>query len=411
MSEEFVTTLVDYQRFFIDERYQNLKPIGLGSYGFVVSAIDCKTGNKVAIKKIRQVFQDTIDAKRILRELKLLRHLNGHENITTILDIMTVPRNTRFFEDLYIVTNLLDTDLEHVIESRQPLSDEHIQYFMYQILRGLKYMHSANIIHRDLKPANILANTNCDVAICDLGLARGIDGLKENFELTEYVVTRWYRAPEILCACLNYGKPVDIWSAACIFAELINRQALFRGQNNHDQLKLIVHKMGCPPEEKLDFIPNALARQTILDYADLHTRPFHTFFVPDANPLAIDLIKKMLAFHPADRLTAEEALNHKYFSLYQGQVLEPTAEVPFDYTFEKDASGQSNMTEEQIRLCMYEEAGMFRPHVMDLDDELTKKEFFPSMMATMQKEKSGRAVNGAGGNVEFYINPNRQSHK
>ena len=385
MSEEFVTTLVDYQRFFIDERYKSLKAIGLGSYGFVASAIDSKTGNRVAIKKIRQVFQDTIDAKRILRELKLLRHLNGHENITTILDIMTVPRNTRFFEDLYIVTNLLDTDLEHVIESRQPLSDEHIQYFMYQILRGLKYMHSANVIHRDLKPANILANSNCDVAICDLGLARGIDGLDDKCNLTEYVVTRWYRAPEILCACLNYGKPVDIWSAACIFAELINRQALFRGQNNHDQLKLIIHKMGCPPEEKLDFIPNLLARQTILEYRDLHTRPFEDYFVPDANPVAIDLIRKMLAFHPADRLTAEEALAHKYFALYQGQVLEPTADAPFDYEFELDESGRSNMSEEAIRICMYEEALMFRPQMMDLDDDTVKKEFFPSLSPTSQK--------------------------
>jgi serine/threonine protein kinase len=166
---------VAYNRFYIDEKYTHLRPIGDGSYGFVVSAVDKLTGRKVAIKKIKDTFVDIVDAKRILRELKLLRHLNNHENIVSIFDIMSVPPNTPNFEDIYIVTNLMESDLERIIQSKQVLTNQHLQYFLYQILRGLKYVHSANILHRDLKPSNLLVNANCDLALCDFGLARGFD--------------------------------------------------------------------------------------------------------------------------------------------------------------------------------------------------------------------------------------------
>ena len=132
---------------------------------------------------------------------------------------MIVPPDEPNFNDIYIVTNLFETDLDRVIRSNQPLTEHHIQFFMYQILRGLKYIHSANVIHRDLKPSNILVNTNCDLAICDFGMSRGISLM--NCCMTEYVVTRWYRSPEILCSCPQYGKQVDIWSAGCILAELL----------------------------------------------------------------------------------------------------------------------------------------------------------------------------------------------
>lgn len=150
-------------------------------------------GEKVAIKKIKDAFSDSIDAKRILREMKLLRHFNSHENIISIFDIMTVPPNTQLFNDIYIVTNLMESDLERIIRSRQVLTDQHFQYFLYQILRSLKYVHSANVLHRDLKPSNILVNANCDLAVCDFGLARGFH-VEGQDTLTEYVVTR--------CVCI-----------------------------------------------------------------------------------------------------------------------------------------------------------------------------------------------------------------
>jgi serine/threonine protein kinase len=129
--------------------------------------------------------------------MKLLRHFNSHENIISIFDIMTVPPNTQQFNDIYIVTNLMESDLERIIRSRQVLTDQHFQYFLYQILRSLKYVHSANVLHRDLKPSNILVNANCDLAVCDFGLARGFH-IEGQDTLTEYVVTRCALCPALL---------------------------------------------------------------------------------------------------------------------------------------------------------------------------------------------------------------------
>lgn len=192
--------------FLVDDRYEYIKKIGQGAYGVVVAATDHQTNTKVGIKKIPNAFEDLIDAKRILREIKLLGFFD-HENVISLLDVQLPPARTGY-NDIYIVTDLMETDLHRVVYSRQDLTDDHIQYFMYQLLRGLLYIHSANVIHRDLKPSNLLLNKNCDLKICDLGLARGYDRETEN--LTEYVVTRWYRAPEVILNSSMYTKKIDI---------------------------------------------------------------------------------------------------------------------------------------------------------------------------------------------------------
>lgn len=111
-----------------------------------------------------------------------------------------------------------------------------LQYFLYQILRGLKYIHSARVIHRDLKPSNLLLNANCELKICDFGLARPT---AENDIMTEYVVTRWYRAPELLLNSTDYTAAIDIWSVGCIFMELLNRRPLFAGRDHMHQMCLV----------------------------------------------------------------------------------------------------------------------------------------------------------------------------
>ena len=141
----------------------------------VCSAVDKKNKNRrLAVKRIGDTFRNVIDAKRILREMKLMRHLQGHANIVSLQKCFTIPRKVLNFRDVYIVTKLFESDLAKIITSKQSLSDAHCRYFLYQLLRGLKYLHSANIIHRDLKPANLLINSNCELAICDFGLARGL---------------------------------------------------------------------------------------------------------------------------------------------------------------------------------------------------------------------------------------------
>lgn len=235
--------------FVVDERYTMIRAIGSGAYGVVISARDSKANRNVAIKMVPKAFSDEVDAKRILREIKLLKHLR-HENIVQLVDMM--PPNVGFLEDykdVYLVADLMETDLHRIIYSKQKLSIDHVQYFIYQVLKGLKYIHSCKVLHRDLKPSNLLVNSNCDLKICDFGLARGIHQVDKNRNntmfLTEYVVTRWYRAPEIMLACHEYSYPVDVWSVGCIFAELILRKPYFPGDDYIDQVRLFAFLILC----------------------------------------------------------------------------------------------------------------------------------------------------------------------
>lgn len=223
-----------------------IRPIGRGAYGIVCSAVNSETGEEVAIKKIGNAFDNRIDAKRTLREIKLLRHMD-HENIVAIRDIIRPPTRENF-NDVYIVYELMDTDLHQIIRSNQPLTEDHCQYFLYQLLRGLKYIHSAKVLHRDLKPSNLLLNANCDLKICDFGLARTTS---ETDFMTEYVVTRWYRAPELLLNCSEYTAAIDVWSVGCIFMELLNREPLFPGRDYVQQLRLITEVVTIPLVVKL----------------------------------------------------------------------------------------------------------------------------------------------------------------
>ncbi|XP_011626702.1 mitogen-activated protein kinase 10 [Amborella trichopoda] len=177
-------------------RYRIQAVIGKGSYGVVCSAIDTHTGEKVAIKKIHDIFEHISDATRILREIKLLRLLR-HPDIVEIKHIM-LPPSRRDFKDIYVVFELMESDLHQVIKANDDLTREHYQFFLYQLLRALKYMHTANVYHRDLKPKNILANADCKLKICDFGLARvAFNDTPTTIFWTDYVATRWYRAPEL----------------------------------------------------------------------------------------------------------------------------------------------------------------------------------------------------------------------
>ena len=176
--------------FILDRRYQIIDTIGSGAYGVVVSARDTITGEAVAIKKIEKAFDHATFTKRTLRELKILRLLNN-ENIVRIKTIQ-LPSSREDFDEIYLVSELMETDLSSIIKSSQPLTDEHCRFFLYQLLRGLKYMHTACILHRDLKPRNLLVNSNCDLKICDFGLARpNVPELRvRSTQMTDYVATR-----------------------------------------------------------------------------------------------------------------------------------------------------------------------------------------------------------------------------
>ena len=189
------------------------------------------------------------------------------------------------------------------------------QYFLYQILRGLKYIHSANVLHRDLKPSNLLLNANCDLKICDFGLARTAE---DSTFMTEYVVTRWYRAPELLLNCSDYSSSIDVWSVGCIFMELLNRQPLFPGRDYVQQLRLIIEAIGSPSEADIEFLKNENARRYLASLPVHPKKPLSSLF-PDIAPLAIDLIEKMLVFDPRKRITGEEMLRSCFIQVLRNK--------------------------------------------------------------------------------------------
>lgn len=336
--------------FNVSDHYQILEIVGEGAYGVVCLAIHKPLNQKVAIKKI-EPFERLMLCLRTLRELKLLKHFN-HENIISILAIQR-PSLYETFSEIYFIQELMETDLHRVIRT-QRLSDDHIQYFIYQTLRALKSMHLANVLHRDLKPSNLLLNSNCDLKVCDFGLARLIASLEDNFGfMTEYVATRWYRAPEIMLTFQEYTTAIDVWLVGCILAEMLSGKPLFPGRDYHNQLWLIIEVLGTPNMEDYYNIKLKRAREYIRLLPFRKKTPFAQLFA-DANPLAIDLLENLLTFNPAKRILVEAALNHPYLKLYHDPEDEPIAEkIPedfFDFDKKKD-----ELSIDELKRMLYDE--------------------------------------------------------
>eukprot|EP00435_Cladocopium_sp_Y103_P069292 s636_g33.t1 len=218
------------------------------------------------------------------------------------------------FEDIYVISELMETDLASILKSQQSLTDDHCQFFLYQILRGMKYVHSAQVIHRDLKPRNLLVNGNCDLKICDFGLAR-VSFSKEfqTCPMTEYVCTRWYRAPEVLCSWVDYTTAIDIWSIGCIFAEMLERKPLFPGHNTQHQLQSIINFVGKPVPEELNKIKNEKCRRFIESLPAAPGLNLEDAF-PEAAPSALEFLSATLRFDPEQRVPVTEALTLSYVS-------------------------------------------------------------------------------------------------
>ncbi|CAN4127307.1 unnamed protein product [Withania somnifera] len=331
-----------------------IRPIGRGAYGLVCAAVNLETREEVAIKKIGNAFDNRIDAKRTLREIKLLRHMD-HENIIAIKDLIRPPKK-EVFNDVYIVYELMDTDLHQIIRSEQPLTNDHCQYFMYQLLRGLKYVHSANVLHRDLKPSNLFLNANCDLKIGDFGLARTTS---ETDFMTEYVVTRWYRAPELLLNCSEYTGAIDVWSVGCILGEIMTREPLFPGKDYVQQLRLITELLGSPDDASLQFLRSDNARRYVRQLPQYPKQQFSARFL-SMSPLAVDLLEKMLVFDPTRRITVDEALRHPFLSSLHDLNDEPICPRPFSFDFE-----EPSISEEKIKELIWRESVKFYPDFIE----------------------------------------------
>ncbi|CAA0810630.1 Mitogen-activated protein kinase 16 [Striga hermonthica] len=341
-------------------RYRIEEVIGKGSYGVVCSAYDTHLGEKVAIKKINDIFEHVSDATRILREIKLLRLLR-HPDIVEIKHIL-LPPSRREFKDIYVVFELMESDLHQVIKANDDLTPEHYQFFLYQLLRGMKYIHTANVFHRDLKPKNILANADCKLKICDFGLARvAFNDTPTAIFWTDYVATRWYRAPE-LCGSFfsKYTPAIDIWSIGCIFAELLTGKPLFPGKNVVHQLDLMTDLLGTPPPETIARIRNEKARRYLSSMRKKKAIPMSLKF-PNADPLALRLLERMLAFDPKDRPSAEEALADPYFRNLARVEREPSAQPVTKMEFEFE---RRRITKDDVRELIYREILEYHPKML-----------------------------------------------
>lgn len=306
---------------------------------------------------MERTFEHALFAKRTLRELKILRLLH-HENIIELKTIVR-PKKKHDFDDIYAVFELMETDLGTIIKSKQELSLDHIQFFLYQILRGMKYCHSAGILHRDLKPKNLLVNSNCDLKIWDFGLSRAdIPSLYETGAMTDYISTRWYRAPELLFGSEYYTAAVDMWSIGCIFAELLTRTSFLPGTDTENQLELIIEMIGVPERKTIEKfwggdVPEFFSKTT--PSTDEETKEFTKRF-KDIDETALDLLKQMLTFDPGERISVENAIKHDFFHDLHCEEDEPTTQPvdTFDFDFEK-----YDLTIEETKQEIYEEIALY----------------------------------------------------
>ncbi|XP_070337930.1 mitogen-activated protein kinase 15 isoform X7 [Equus asinus] len=352
----------------VAQRYLLQRRLGKGAYGIVWKAVDRRTGEVVAIKKIFDAFRDKTDAQsstpatpwsggyvgdqhqllwissmsasflllthtrvsvsfqRTFREIMLLQEFGDHPNIIRLLDVIRAEND----RDIYLVLESMDTDLNAVICKGGLLKDIHKRYIFYQLLRATKFIHSGHVIHRDQKPSNVLLDSSCLVKLCDFGLARSLSGLPEGPEgqaLTEYVATRWYRAPEVLLSASRYTPGVDMWSLGCILGEMLRGKPLFPGTSTLHQLELILETIPPPSKEDLLALGSSYSASVLTRLGSRPRQTLDTLLPPDTPPEALDLLRRLLVFAPDKRLSAAQALRHPYVQRFHCPAREWTLEA------------------------------------------------------------------------------------
>lgn len=289
-----------------------------------------------------------------------LQELRGHENIIEIVNILEAKNDM----DIYVVCDFMESDLHNVIKSGI-LEDVHKQFILYQILKALKYMHSGHLLHRDLKPSNVLLNTDCHVKLCDFGLARSVAPLKPHKSdsspvMTDYVATRWYRAPELLLGSNSYTKGIDIWAVACILAEMILGKPIFPGNSALDQLEKVFEVTGRPTPDDIQSMNTPYVAQMIESVSFRQRVPLEQL-LPRASVEAIDLLKRCFQFNPHKRPSASELLAHPYLIQFHDPSNEPSCaraiEIPLD--------DNVRLTVEDYRTKLYEEIRKRREETKD----------------------------------------------
>nr|AIF71187.1 JNK [Paracentrotus lividus] len=376
LNSQFYQVTVGDTHFQILKRYKNLKSVGSGAQGLVVAAYDVLTNQSVAIKKLSRPFQNVTHAKRAYREYILMKLCN-HKNIIGLLNVFTPQRTFEDFSDIYLVMELMDASLVQVVQ--MDLDHERISYLLYQMLCGIKHLHSAGIIHRDLKPSNIVVKTDCSLKILDFGLARTAS---TSFMMTPYVVTRYYRAPEVILG-MGYKENVDIWSIGCIFGEMIRGQVMFPGSDHIDQWNKIADLLGTPTDIFLSRL-----QPMVKQYVENRTKcpgysfemlfPDELFYQAESSTektklcvaQARNLLSKMLIVDPDERISVDEALQHPYINVWfdPGEVYGPPP-IPYDHSIDETENGLEEwkgLMFKEVMNAMYQSNSIMLDPVSDM---------------------------------------------
>ncbi|CAH8870451.1 unnamed protein product [Trichobilharzia szidati] len=343
--------------------YEILKRLGKGAYGIVWKARNRKTRKTVALKKIFDAFRNQTDAQRTFREISFLQEFSQHPNIIRLLNVIRAEND----KDIYLVFEYMETDLHNCIKKGGILKDIHRVFIFYQLLRAIKYIHSGNVIHRDLKPSNVLLNSDCLVKLCDFGLTRSLASISENRAtsaesfidgdddnenpgLTEYVATRWYRAPEILLASNSYTKYVDMWSLGCILGEMLLGKALFPGTSTINQIERIVSAVERPSMQDIECLRSDYGKSVLEKALQKPQRPLKTLFPNGLDELAFDMLVKLIQLNPEKRLTVEQALNHNYVKRFR----DPASEIVLEHPVTPILRDDKQLSVSDYRQKLYE---------------------------------------------------------
>ena len=289
-------------------KYKILEIVGEGAYGIVYKCENIQTGSIVAIKKFKEVEEEL--QHTMIRELNCVEKIK-HENIVGYIESFEINNI------LFIVFEYVEKTLLEVLKSSENgLHPSLIKKYVYQMCKAVNYLHQQNIIHRDVKPENLLINPNNDVLkLCDFGFARQI--LPSTQKITDYVATRWYRAPELLITGGYYGIEVDYWAIGCIMGELVDGQPLFPGDNELDQINKIQSILGKVPDDQIEaFNNNPIYRNKMLDEVDEEIT-LKDIYGDKLDNIAIDFMKGLLELDPKKRLSGDKVFNHPYLKDFQ----------------------------------------------------------------------------------------------
>mmetsp|Transcript_10719 Transcript_10719/g.28100 ORF Transcript_10719/g.28100 Transcript_10719/m.28100 type:complete len:369 (-) Transcript_10719:282-1388(-) len=342
--------------------YSPQRLIGRGSYGAVCLAeiltTEDETPQVAAVKKIKLQRDIPIESKvvllRTLREVVFLRLFRNHHNVVNLVDVLLAPYEERVKDIAYFSTTYMEFSLDRAIQTFN-LDLVHVRFLMYQLLRGLKYIHSAGVIHRDIKPGNLLINSALDLKICDFGFAQYTGEYEDDQRgMTVYAGTRWYRSPELLSFSARYGQGVDMWGVGCVLGELLmaGRGPLFGANNVLNQLQMMIQFVGPLDERDLEVVSHPQLKEHARKWGAGGPLQWETIFaIPD--PEALHLLRQLLAFHPDDRLSAAEALDHPFFAPVRDVDDEPV------YEGERVNIGNIEESEETLRARLEEEASVF----------------------------------------------------